>query len=111
MRRIWFGRLRNSSSIPVGAKRWAGTAMDYIVTSSRPTERSLDGAISWQPPYPLFRSNRRVPVRAFKLEDSNYGQEGGDLLLDLLHMALSFCLFLGVLLSSFMGIPGEVRRR
>lgn len=41
---------------------------------------------------------------AAHLEDINHGKEGGDLLLDLLDNAAIFCFFLGVVLSSIMGM-------
>lgn len=41
---------------------------------------------------------------AAHLEDINRGKEGGDLLLDLLDNAAIFCFFLGVVLSSIMGM-------
>ncbi len=45
---------------------------------------------------------------AAHLEDINRGKEGGDLLLDLLDNAAIFCFFLGVVLSSIMGISSAV---
>jgi hypothetical protein len=51
------------------------------------------GAVLW-----IFKRN------AAHLEDVNRGKDGGDLLLDLLDNAAIFCFFLGVVLSSIMGI-------
>jgi hypothetical protein len=55
------------------------------------------GAVLW-----IFKRN------AAHLEDINRGKEGGDLLLDLLDNAAIFCFFLGVVLSSIMGVSSAL---